>query len=342
MKENGGFHVPNPRGDTNMDKKGKGAMKVVGYSALGVLGLAVILALVYLVAHTATSQNAVAQNAIAAGTPGVAPNAGLDCKIATAVTYSAVDALNGGTIGGTDYISQNGAYPVTTLASPIAGASLKYWKSNATYFVDVQSTFLSGAKSVPCGSDAEQAEAFKLTNATLDVYDLKNKVTLTNGGGANNVTIGANDNLNFQVNYQGTAKSPMMPFGGCVIVEVPTTITGVSMSGGGITPGCPYTWTYAVTSTSNTFKAFSVPAGFDRDGAGDYKQLSMQLQAGGSNPSGTAVVTFMPANWYIATQANLARNVKQGDFVLGIEKDVNADTTKSTSAAGAVTNFVIA
>lgn len=258
------------------------------------------------------------------------PNLGAQCSQNPAYTYSNVDYFaSGTTMQGTDEIKNNNDAPVTSLASPKAGASLQYWKSNSSWFSPVV------ADTASCGSQTLQGRALQNGTVTLAIRDTDNDVSLSNSGtaGTQNVTIGANGVSNLEVRYSAAAKKAVMPFGGCVAVEVPTTITGVVMNGAGIDSlkPCPYTWTYTVSATTNTYRLFAVPKDFDSNGAGDLKRISLQLTAGSSNPSAAAAVTFQPANYYITND---------GKFALGIEKDLNQDTTQ-TMPGGAKFNFHI-
>lgn len=275
------------------------------------------------------------------GTGGASTTTSAGCNQNPALTYSAVDAFGTTVIGGTDQIKSNNDIPVTSLASPKVGDALVYWKSNVTYQTTPKSL------TVDCGSDSIQTPAYANGTVTTKVFDQDNQVFLTNGAPAvTNVTIGANGISNLEFRYQGTAKQPSLPFGGCIAVEVPTTITSVSLSGvaigdavGGALFGgsvssntaCPYLWTYTTSSTSNTYHLYAVPAGFDINGLGDLKKMTLQLMAGTSNPAGNAYVEIRPAYYYVTNK---------GAIVLGIEKDQNQDTTK-TFAGGAVFQFGI-
>lgn len=250
------------------------------------------------------------------------------CAQNPAYTYSATDAFGTTVIGGTDQIKIGSAKPVSSLANPVAGKDLQYWKSNSTYFCNVASD------KVNCGSQLEETKCYQNATVTLAVRDLDNDVSLTNGGGAQNLTVGANQVHNLELRFQGTSKQANMPFGGCVAVEYPATMLPVTVNGAGISnlKACPYKWTYSVSATTNTYELFEVPTGFDADGLGDLKRTSFQVKSGSTNPSGTAYVTFQPANYYVTND---------GQIVLGIEKDKNQDTTKTFGGTGNQFSFVI-
>lgn len=241
------------------------------------------------------------------------------CSQIPTYSYSAKDSQSTTLIGGTDEIKLGENSPVTTLANPTAGQKLQYWKSNATYFVDVASV-----SAVQCGANQVQTKAYAYASSTLKVFDTDNNVFLTNGGGTN-VTIGANGQSNLELRVQGTSKYASAPFGGCVAVEYPSTLTTVTLTGTGLTGNvCPYTWTYTSQSTGNSYKLLETTKDFDKDGSGLTKTMSLQMKAGNSNPSGMVYVTLQPANNYIGND---------GLFYLGIEKDKNQDTTKTFGSA---------
>jgi hypothetical protein len=312
-----------------MNRKGKqvssGLIWIVAIALIAIVGLG----------SYAMFWNPVANEGLPSPSPG-APNAGAtQCSQNPAYTYSATDKYSTSAVTGTDEIKIGSLKPVTSLANPTFGEQVSYWKDNTSgtaYFCEV-----TPVKSVYCGAQQLQTTCYQNGTLTLSVYDTAARASLSSAGGDvagnTNVTIGANGQANFEVGYQGTAKKANMPFGGCMVVEVPSTITTVSPSGMGISAAaCPYTLTYAVSSTSNVYKAFAVPAGFDADGAGDFKKINLQLQAGASNPSGYATVTFYPANNYITNT---------GEIKLGIEKDANADTTKTFASGGGLFKFGI-
>ena len=242
------------------------------------------------------------------------------CNQNPAYSYSAKDTQSTALIGGADYIKLNDNAPVMTLANPTFGESLQYWKDNATYFTEVKSV-----PSVLCGANSVQTKAYAYASSTLKAKDLDTDLFLTNGGGANNITMGANALANVEVRVQGTSKFSSAPFGGCIAVEYPSTLTSVTLAGAGLTGNaCPYTWTYTSQSTGNSYKLLETTKDFDADGSGLIKAMNLQMKAGSSNPSGMVYITLQPANNYIGND---------GKFYLGIEKDKNQDTTKTFANA---------
>ena len=156
----------------------------------------------------------------------------------------------------------------------------------------------------------------------MKVFDVANNQFLTDGGGAINLTTVANTLYNLRLDYQGTAKKAALPFGGCMAIEYPATITSVTVNGAGIDTmaPCAYAFTYSVSSVSNTYKLFAIPDGFDKNGVGDIKSVALQFQAGSSAPTGTVYIKAQSAQYY---------TTNAGDIVLGVEKDKNQDTTKT-------------
>lgn len=304
-----------------MNKKGKMNGTKIGIF-IGVFAIIAILGMVSYATFFGKSQSATGQVNTPSGTQ-VSPGG----FIAPAYTYSAYDAFSTTAIGGTDQIKLNGNKPVTSLASPTAGQALTYWKSNTSYMCEV-----AGPETVQYGPQSVQTTCYANGTTTLAVYDKVGRVTLTNGGGANNITIGANGNANLEFSYQANAKQSNFPFGGCVAVDYPTTMSSFSVSGAlsDLTP-CPYTWTFTPATSGNAYRTFAIPAGFDKDGVGDYKVMNVGMLASASDPSGTVTITMQPANYYVTNA---------GEIVLGIEKDKNQDTTK-TFATSRTTSFVI-
>lgn len=297
-----------------MNKSGKGEQWLFIIGAVAVLGLLFGLG-VFKTSQTVAGGNVVTNTQTGAV---VAQS----CAQNPSITYSGVNALTGAVIGGTDEIKQNGDAPVQSLSAPTAGSALQYWKSNSTFMCNVKSL-----DKVPCGSQTVQTDCYQNASISLSVFDILGNQYLTNGGGNNNITIGANAYTNVRLDYQGVAYQSRVPLGGCIAVEVPNTFTGVTIAG---LSACPYKWTYTTASTGNTFYTFGIPAGWDA-GDGSLKSLPMQLRSGASNPSGTGYITVIPANYYIGNDKT---------FHLGIEKDANNDNSK-TFDTGTVFSFSI-
>jgi hypothetical protein len=254
---------------------------------------------------------------------GTAGESSKDCNSVPAYTYSAMDAFTSLAVTKTDYIKADGQLPVTSLAAPPVGNSLQYLPNVTNYVcekVDVEK--------VNCGSNLVQSKCYNNGSVSIKFRDLDEDATLTatTTTGATNLSVDANGRNNVEIRFQGTAKKPNMPLGGCIAIEYPTTISSITLNGAGISSAvaCPHVWTYAVGSTSNTFRTYAIPAGFDVNGLGDLKAISAQVAGGASETSaGNIKVTFQPAGWYVA---------QDGNFYLGIEKDRNQDSTKVVGA----------
>jgi len=249
-----------------------------------------------------------------AGTTEQAPIVNTQCGVATSITYAGVNKLTSGAVTVTDAIKVDGDAPVTSLSAPQPGQQLAYLGTNASYF------FEPTTYTVKCGSNgALQTKGYNNATVTLSAYNSAYG-SLSSGGGATNVTIGANDNQQFEIRYQGQQYKANMPFGGCLVAEYPSTLTGFNLVGSGITAGCPYHVTHTVSTTSNAVKMFSIPAGFDASGSADVKVISGSMTSGSDNPVGTSVFILVPANYY---QTNA------GTFELDTEKFANQDTTRT-------------
>ena len=245
---------------------------------------------------------------------------GAQCSQNPSYSYGGVDKFTASTVGGTDRIKQNGQAPVTSLAGPTVGTALKYWLDNATVYCPI----VEGGNS-KCGTNSIQATCIaNVSSYTLKVYDDDAAGSPEWTEASHNITMGANAAVHTTVKYLGTSKESGLPFGGCVAIEYPSTLSSVTLSGAlsSATP-CPYKWTYSVSSVSNTYQTFAVPANFDVEEIASYKVSTMTATSGATNPSGTVVLTLQSANYYIGND---------GNFYLGIEKDKNQDTTKVGSS----------
>jgi hypothetical protein len=279
----------------------------------------VLLAIGITIGGFAVFKPSATQQSVTTTTAGGQVSVPVGCNQNPVYTYSAKDTQSTSLIGGTDYIKADELAPVTTLTNPSAGDTLQYWKDNSSYFVEV-----ANVPTVLCGSHAVQTRAYAYASSTIKAKDLDNDVFLTNGGGVN-LTLGSNGLANVEVRVQGTSKYSSAPFGGCIAVEYPSTLTSVTLTGAGLTGNaCPYTWTYTTQSTGNSYKMLETTKDFDADGSGIMKSANLQLKAGSTNPSGMIYITLQPANNYIGND---------GKFYIGIEKDKNQDTTKTFANA---------
>jgi hypothetical protein len=244
-------------------------------------------------------------------------SSGGQCNVAPAYTYSAVDYLNGVAIGGTTRIKSNGEFPVTSLASPPAGKSLQFLNENATHYCE-----LSPKVTADCSSQKLETKCYRNSSTvTMALYSEPAHTALTSttatGTGATNLSLAANGQASLTLTAQGTSKQVFAPFGGCLVVEVPNTVSSLTV--GGLSAGCDYALTYSPASTSNIYYTFKIPAGWDT-GAGDVKSLSVQVLNGGTDiTAGNIVAKIIAANYYVGLD---------GNFYLGLQKDKNADNTR--------------
>lgn len=252
------------------------------------------------------------------------------CNQNPSATYSAVDYFTQSTVArGTDQIKQNGDAPVSTLSTPTVGTQLTYWLSNSSLFCEPVT------KTTPCGSFSIQAKCLGNYSATMSVYDEDNKATLGAGGAGTNVTIGANSAGHLTYSYTTTGKKSEMALGGCMIIEYPSSLSQVQVSGEGISSDavCQYaTSSYTVSSTSNTYIALAVPKMWDAGTTSVKKNIALTLISGASDPSGTVKVAFMPAQYYVTND---------GNFDLNTQKVKNADTTRTTTDLPSTTFIVV-
>lgn len=249
-------------------------------------------------------------------------NNDIACPYAQAYTYSAVNKFSTTAVVGTNYIKAADKKPVSSLSAPEVGSPMEYWISNASFFCDKVS------EQAECGTHQIQTQCWTNSSLTLTAYDEYTAIE----SATHNLTMGANDVKNVRLTWQGEAKEAVMPFGGCACVEYPTTISTVTASGEGLSNAqCRFVKTYTVSSTSNTYKCFDVPSGFDASGAGDLKEIMFQFKASASNPSGTAYIKFFPANYYVTND---------GQITLGVEQDKNDVTTVAFASANSKTIII--
>jgi len=246
----------------------------------------------------------------------------VQCFQNPAYTYSVADKFDASAITGTTKIKVNDKAPVASLAAPQKCTKLQYWLLSTTDFVTPITE-----DEVKCGANQIQATGIANGSVTLSAYD--QFTVLTNGGGANNITLGANGIKNVDYTWEGEAEKAAMPFGGCMCVEYPSSLSYAKPSGAGLSDAsCEYKKTYTTSSTDNTYQCYNVPEGFDAAGTGEKLSMSIQYKAGSTDPAGTAVMTFFPANYYVTDD---------GNFALGVEKDLNDDTTATFTSANSFT-----
>lgn len=242
------------------------------------------------------------------------------CNVLPTYTYGSRDVFSPINIGGTDAIIVNGRAPATAAANPEFGEPLTFWRNNGSSYCPLTQA------TVACGAHAIESRCYRNGTVTINIKNddsdqflgLRGATTST----TDNVTIGADGRGNLEFRYQNTAKRANFPFGGCMAIEHPSTITAITANGAGIsglTP-CPYKWTYTPQTAAQTFTTFAIPAGWDSAGLGDIKRIATQLQAGASDPSGQLYFVLQPAEYY---------ETNDGRLILGLERDANQDTTQN-------------
>lgn len=255
--------------------------------------------------------------------PASAPQVGAGCNQNPVYTWSGVDFYNKSeVVAATNYTKINGMAP-TSNGNAVYGQPLSFWLYNSTRFCAPVSPPGGLAE---CGNQILQATCYgNGTSLSTTMWDDDNNVLLGASAAGTNVTIGANGIANLILKYKAVAKAANMPFGGCAVIEFPTTITDVIVSGSGLSNAnpCNYQVTYTVGNATNTYRTFAVPTGFDAAGDGLTKDISVQLRAGSSNPSGHFFVQFIPANYYVAND---------GTFDLNTEQAKNSATTRTAPA----------
>lgn len=325
-------------------------MKVAKGTWTGIIVGAVVLLAILSFTGTIKLSNPLASTTPAPGAPTTLATASATTAVlgqSPAYTYSSIDSKQpANSVPGTSYIKTGNQAPVTSLAGPNMNVGLEFWNSNTTNFcdvVDANSAAITTSQAVPDissvvapalgGTHTVQSSCYIASNPTLSAYNSPQNSLLTNDGGSQNLStaVGA---TNVNLYFQGTSKQSAMPYGGCLALEQSVNVTSISVNGAGITGApCPFVWSYQVQNTADTFKTYAVPYGFDQNGAADLKSIAIQYTAATNKPVGKAYVAFQPANWYVGNDKA---------FHLGIEKDANADTTKTfTAGTGMNTTFIM-
>jgi len=266
------------------------------------------------------------------GTPSGGISSTSGCPYQPTGSYSTKDKFSSSIFGGTAYYKSNGQPAVTTATSNLnKGTEYIYWLANTTTYVKPES------KIADCGVNVFVADAYKNGSATITTYDTVNNKAANSY--QYNTSLGANAQASYEITYQPTAKTSVMPFGGLMVIEYNSTISDLTCTGADIRTGNPsgYHLTYTPQKLTHTYKVFEVASSFD-DGSGAVKKISCQFKNGASAnvASGTLAetpwyVSFIPANYYVTNN---------GDIILDIEKAANADTTRAGfGGTGLVTTY---
>lgn len=231
-------------------------------------------------------------------------------------SYSARDKYSTTSITGTSYYKVNGDSATTTVKTNVnVGDGITYWVSNTSYWVKPLT------KSAGAGVTPYEVLGWSNSTATVTLYDLVNRESVTDG--AYNTSLGANDQGNIEITYQGTSEGSAGPFGGKMVVEMNSTISSVTCTGEDLVSSDPYHLTYTTSATTHTYKSWVYGPSLD-DGSGAVRRIACQFKNGATAVGADSVfyVKFIPANYYV-TDA--------GDIVLDTEKFADGDTTRTGS-----------
>ena len=231
-------------------------------------------------------------------------------------SYSARDKYSTTSISGTSYYKR-GANSATTTASTNVnvGEQITYWVSNTSYWIKPVT------KNAGAGVNPFEALGWANSSATLTLYDSVNRQSID--GTTYNTSMGANDQANIEITYQGTSEGSAGPFGGKMVIEFNATIASVKCTGDALVSNDPYHLTYTTSATSHTYKSWAYGPSLD-DGSGKVQRIDCQFKNGATAVGAGSIfyVKFIPANYYV-TDA--------GDIVLDTEKNANGDTTLTGS-----------
>ena len=228
-------------------------------------------------------------------------------------TYSARDNYSTTSLGGTSYYKVNGNSATTTAYTNVnIGDTVSYWVDNSTYWIKPVT------KTAGQGVTIFEALGWSNSSATVTLYDSVNRQATTDG--AYNTSMGANDQANIEITYQGTAEGSAGPFGGMMVIEYNATLSSVICTGDVLVSNSPYHLTYTTSATTHTYKSWAYGPSLD-DGSGAVKRIDCQFKNGATAVGDESVyyVKFIPANYYVTDG---------GDIVLDTEKQADGDTTR--------------
>jgi len=231
-------------------------------------------------------------------------------------SYSARDKYSTTSVSGTSYYKVGSNSATTTAYSNVnVGDSITYWVSNTSYWIKPV------VKTAGAGVNPFEALGWANSSASVSLYDSVGRASADSGD--SNISMGANDQANVEITYQGTSEGSAGPFGGKMVIEMNSTISSVTCTGDALTSSDPYHLTYSVSATSNTYKSWAYGPSLD-DGTGAVKRIDCQFKNGASAVgAGSAYyVKFIPANYYVSDK---------GDIILDTEKAENGDTTRTGS-----------
>ena len=228
-------------------------------------------------------------------------------------TYSARDKYSTTSLSGTSYYKVNGHSATTTAYTNVnIGDTVSYWVDNSTYWIKPVT------KTAGQGVTIFEALGWSNSSATVTLYDSVNRQATTDG--AYNTSMGANDQANIEITYQGTAEGSAGPFGGMMVIEYNATLSSVLCTGDVLMSNSPYHLTYTTSATTHTYKPWAYGPSLD-DGSGAVKRIDCQFKNGATavGDESPYYVKFIPANYYVTDD---------GDIVLDTEKQADGDTTR--------------
>lgn len=231
-------------------------------------------------------------------------------------SYTAKDKYSTTTISGTSYYKRGSDSATQTAQTNLnVGDSVTYWVDNSSYWVKPVT------KTAGQGVTTFEALGWANSSATITLYDSVNRQTVTDG--AYNTSMGANDQANIEITYDGTAEGSAGPFGGVMVLEYNSTLSSISCTGDVLMDSNPFHLTYTTSLTTHTHKMFPYSSSID-DGTGKPIRIDCEFRNGASDVGDESVyyVKFYPANWYVT---------QSGEIVLDTEKHADSDTTKTGS-----------
>jgi hypothetical protein len=242
-------------------------------------------------------------------------NVGGGANYQPTAVYSARDKYSTTAITGSSYYKVGGNSATTTAYSNVnIGDSITYWVSNTSYWMKPV------VKTAVQGVNTFEALGWANSTATLSLYDTVNRQA--NADGAYNTSLGANDQANIEITYQGTSEGSAGPFGGLMVAEYLATISSVTCTGDSLLTSSSYHLTYSASNVSNVHKSWAYGSSLD-DGTGAVKRINCQFKNGATTASGSEyTISFIPANYYITSN---------GDITLDTEKYADGDTTRTGS-----------
>ncbi|MEM3075076.1 MAG: hypothetical protein QW727_04005 [Candidatus Pacearchaeota archaeon] len=227
-------------------------------------------------------------------------------------TYATIDRFSTTSVSGISYYS-SGNNPFTTSAITNTDPNLEYtyWVSNETYYVEPIKFQGGGTKNIV------NDQAYRNGTLTMTAYDLVQKQKISEE--TLNSSMGANKNAQVELTILGNAKTSALPFGGVMVVEFNSTIPTASCAGDGISQNTgtdAFQVTYTPSFTSSRYLVYKVEKGYDVSSDGGNTGRTRNIRCDFTNgatsaENGLVYVTFIPANYYIASDKKIYLDVEQ-------------------------------